>query len=186
MLYREIVLFYVWPIVVLYLLQTSGVATVYMIGVGISGFRHYFNIVAVIEETGTMNLKPGRSRRKRWLKQARLTDIVDEISTDKSKRVWLAVLASLSVIFLLLFIGGLVQGDTAEGDSVELSKCKRLTSIACLVASKVTRFLPTFFGCIKKHTYQNGIIHLRKKAPNTRHGTMIHCRLFFGTSTRSL
>ncbi|KAG7373187.1 lipase class 3 [Nitzschia inconspicua] len=73
MMFLEVVLFYVWPVVVLFILETSLIAIMYIVAVGISGVRHYFNIVAVIEETGTMRLIPGKSRSQTWLKQARLT-----------------------------------------------------------------------------------------------------------------
>jgi hypothetical protein len=106
-----------------------------MIGVGISGIRHYFNIVAVIEETGTMILKPCASRQKRWLKQARLTDIIDKISTDKSKNAWLTVLGFLGFIFVLLFFGGLVQGTNSDqGNNATLSKSGQLfLHLKCLM-----------------------------------------------------
>jgi hypothetical protein len=120
---REIALFYIWPVAVLFYLKTSYIAIVYLIGVGISGVRRYFNIVAVIEETGTMKLISGKSRSQSWLKQSRLTDIVDKISTDKSKRVWLTILGIFGFVFLVLFFSGLLgeqNGDT--GDEVTLSK----------------------------------------------------------------
>ena len=99
-----------------------------MIGVGISGLRHYFSITAVIEETGTLLLKHGMDRKKRWIKQARLTDIIQYISTDKSKKAWLAVLGTLGAIFVLLLIGGIAQGSNADqGDTVTLSKCGEVT-----------------------------------------------------------
>lgn len=84
-------------------MKTSFVATVYLLAVGISGIRHYFNIIAVIEETGTMKLARGRSKSQTWRRQARLTDIVDKISTDKSKKVWLGVLGLFGFIFVVLF-----------------------------------------------------------------------------------
>lgn len=107
MMALEVGLFYVWPLVVLYSLNTKAVATVYLLAVGISGLRHYFNIVSVIEETGTMNLSPGTSRSDRWTKQSRLTDVVDRISTDKSKSLWVFFLAILTVLFLFLYFGAL-------------------------------------------------------------------------------
>jgi hypothetical protein len=120
---REILLFYVWPVIVLFLLETSYVAAIYLIAVGISGIRHYFNIIAVIEETGTMRLAPGRSRSETWMKQSRLTDIVDKISTDKSKNVWLTVLGVLGFIFVVLFVSGLLDAQNGDtGNTATLSK----------------------------------------------------------------
>lgn len=120
-------MFYLWPVIVLFLLETSYVAIVYMIGVGVSGIRHYFNIVAVIEETGTMRLAPGKSRSQTWLKQSRLTDIVNKISTDKSKRLWLTVLGVFGFIFVVLLVGGLLTEETGDtGDDTTLSKSTRI------------------------------------------------------------
>jgi hypothetical protein len=116
-------LFYVWPVIVLFLLETSYIATIYLIAVGISGVRHYFNMISVIEETGTMRLAPGRSRSQTWMKQSRLTDIVDKISTDKSKDVWVTVLGVLGFIFVVLFVSALVDSQNGDtGDGATLSK----------------------------------------------------------------
>jgi hypothetical protein len=122
MMFWEVTLFFVWPVVTLFLLRTSIIATVYMISVFISGLRHYFNIVAVIEETGTMNLTSDTSRTSNWQQQSRLSDIVDKISTDKSKKIWLNLLGCFGVIFLLLFFGGLYQVSQPSGDTTTMSK----------------------------------------------------------------
>ena len=52
-----------------------------------------------------------------------LTDIIDKISTDKSKKAWLTVLGFLGFVFVLLLFGGIAQGSSSEqGDTVELSE----------------------------------------------------------------
>lgn len=120
---REIVLFFIWPIVVLYLLGQPIVGSIYFVSVGISLLRHYFNIVSVIEETGTMDLAPNKSRSKSWARQSRLTDIVDKISTDDSKRAWLTILGVLGLIFVFLLFSGILDADTSDtGDTTTLSK----------------------------------------------------------------
>ena len=96
-------------------------AVVYTISVGISNLRYYISIVTVIEETGTMNLAPGKSRMERWLNQSRLSDVVNTISTDKAKYVWFAALGAGALVFAAIWglasasnspLEGLAQNDT--------------------------------------------------------------------------
>jgi hypothetical protein len=115
MMFMEVAVGYLWPIISLFLLETPGIAVIYTFAVGIKTIRHYFNIVAVIEETGTMNLAPGKSHTDRWKNQSRLTSIVDKISTDKSRMVWLSIFAFFALIFCGLLIGGIVQGEGVNG-----------------------------------------------------------------------
>lgn len=142
----EIFLFYLWPGGVMYSLGNVLIPTVYIVIVGISGIRHYFNIEAVIEETGTMNLVPGKSRKERWMNQSRLSDIVENISTDKSKWVWFGILTLWLVILLLIYLGGVYSSGSEsssttevtflpnyyypeEGDSIRYPTCSILTSM---------------------------------------------------------
>jgi hypothetical protein len=138
MMFWELTLFFVWPVVTLFVLRTSIIAAVYMISVFISGLRHYFNIVAVIEETGTMNLTSDTSRTSNWQQQSRLSDIVDKISTDKSKKIWLDILGCFGVIFLLLFFGGLYQVSQPSGDTTTMSKFE---CVAMVGVSSITIIL---------------------------------------------
>jgi hypothetical protein len=145
--HREILLFYVWPVIVLFLLETSYIAAIYLIAVGISGLRHYLNIISVIEETGTMRLTPGRSVSQTWMKQSRLSDIVDKISTDSSKNVWLTVLGVLGFMFVYLFVSGLL--DVQNGDTGNNTTLSTLSSSCCeILFMQVSKLIP----CLSFHS----------------------------------
>jgi hypothetical protein len=117
----EIFLFYLWPVGVMYSLGNVLIPTIYVVIVGISGTRHYLNIEAVIEETGTMNLVPGKSKKERWMNQSRLSDIVESISTDKSKWLWLGILSLWLVILILIYVGGVYSSDSESSDTTEIT-----------------------------------------------------------------
>jgi hypothetical protein len=75
-MFLEIVIGYLFPLITLFCSEQYKIGIVYTISVGISRVRHYINIIAVIEETGTMNLAPGKSHTNRWLNQSRLHGVV--------------------------------------------------------------------------------------------------------------
>ena len=80
-MFLEIVIGYLFPLITLYCSRQYRIAIVYTISVGISRVRNYINFIAVIEETGKMNLKaPGKSRTDRWLNQSRLHGVVVSLS----------------------------------------------------------------------------------------------------------
>merc|ERR1712238_198841 len=112
------------------------VGIIFLISVGISNIRHYINIVVVIEETGTMNLAPGKSRTDRWLNQSRLSDVVEKISTDKSKALWLCALGL--GVFAFAGIWGISQAGPLQG----------------VADDKYLTFLPEFYYPPQKETIQ--------------------------------
>lgn len=116
----EIFVFYIAPLSVLFV-QNPVVGGIYAVAVGVSGFRHYFNIVTVIEETGMKSVAKGKSRTERWAAQARLSDLVQKISSDSSKRVWLILLGVLAAVLLLFYIGTLTQADYSSNSTLQLT-----------------------------------------------------------------
>mmetsp|Transcript_9694 Transcript_9694/g.23480 ORF Transcript_9694/g.23480 Transcript_9694/m.23480 type:complete len:1031 (+) Transcript_9694:136-3228(+) len=99
MLFLEILILYVLPLLTLVSLQMQGVTILFAMSVGISLLRRYINIVTVIEEIGTMELPAGKSPCERWRNQARLSSVIDRISTDQWKYAWIVLMSFFAILF---------------------------------------------------------------------------------------
>mmetsp|Transcript_31902 Transcript_31902/g.77500 ORF Transcript_31902/g.77500 Transcript_31902/m.77500 type:complete len:1216 (+) Transcript_31902:130-3777(+) len=115
----EVILFWVWPAVALWVNLDYTVASLFTFIVLISGVRHYLNIATVIQETGRMDLTAtGKSRSERWAHMSRLTTILQSVSIDKVKWVWTAILAFMGCAFVFLYFAGVSSDQSTESTSI--------------------------------------------------------------------
>ena len=100
----EILVCYLWPLLTLFVLSKWKIGIIYAISVGTSTVRHYINIAAVIEETGTMNLSPMESRTDRWLNQSRLNEVVGTLKKLHLLFILVSPFCCLVVSLILLLL----------------------------------------------------------------------------------
>ena len=100
----EILVCYLWPLLTLFVLSKWKIGIIYAISVGTSTVRHYINIAAVIEETGTMNLSPMESRTDRWLNQSRLNEVVGTLKKLHLLFILVSLFCCLFVSLILLLL----------------------------------------------------------------------------------
>ncbi len=112
----EILLFFIYPLVALLLVKNFQLAILFFVVAGVSGMRHYINLIAVVEGIGQLNLISGASAKTRWAKQSRLNDLIETISYNKTRQIWQRIFAGCGVFGLLIFLGA--SKDSFESTSV--------------------------------------------------------------------
>lgn len=112
----EFALLFLWPLVALYIIGNYATATLFFFIALFSGLRTYLNAAIVLEETGTLDLVDGaKGTRAHWHNQSRLSTIVTKITRSPARGVWMNVLCTFLVTFLLLFGVAISQeGDTSN------------------------------------------------------------------------
>lgn len=102
----EILFFFVYPAIVLLMVQNFQMACLFAVVAGVSGTRYYINLLTIVEETGQMSLVGGGDNaRIRWSKQSRLNDLIVAISYNKTRQIWQVILAGCGLLWLVLFLG---------------------------------------------------------------------------------
>lgn len=118
----EMLFFYLYPMLALFLVQNFQLAILFIVVAGVSWIRHYINLVAVVEETGQLSLISGATAKTRWAKQSRLNDLIETISYNKTRQLWQYILTGCGLFGLILFIG-------ASQDSFESTSTGGLTFV---------------------------------------------------------
>jgi hypothetical protein len=87
----EVAIFFVWPTASL-LIVSWNVGALFVPVAFIWGVRHYINAAVIIEETGNMDLVDGDTEEKKWQAKSRLNTIVETITVNRSRKLWLSIL----------------------------------------------------------------------------------------------
>lgn len=113
----EILLFFIYPLVVLIILQNYQLVVLFVIVAGVSAVRYYISLVTIVEETGQLSLVSGATAKIRWGKQSRLNELIEAISYNKTRQIWQLVLAGCGLFWLVLSLGASGQStdSTFEG-----------------------------------------------------------------------
>ena len=116
----EVSFWYLYPLVTLFTIENLSVAILFVIVATITLIRHYINAAVLIEETGNLDLVGGKTEKEKWANKSRLSDIVEAITTGKSRYGWAALLGVGGFGFLALFL-------SAIGTSTESTFSEQLT-----------------------------------------------------------
>jgi lipase ATG15 len=122
----ELIGLFILPVLVLFQIGNNAIAILFLILGLFSACRHYFNAPVVLSELGSLDLLDGQFMRSRnveetgpeaeekdWREKNRLSKIVAKISQGARRDMWIAVIASFVVIFLLLFLSAYHNGSNA-------------------------------------------------------------------------
>eukprot|EP00529_Nitzschia_sp_RCC80_P005593 CAMPEP_0113486244 /NCGR_PEP_ID=MMETSP0014_2-20120614/24896_1 /TAXON_ID=2857 /ORGANISM="Nitzschia sp." /LENGTH=992 /DNA_ID=CAMNT_0000379909 /DNA_START=67 /DNA_END=3042 /DNA_ORIENTATION=- /assembly_acc=CAM_ASM_000159 len=113
MMTLEIAIFFVWPNITLFIISWNVGALFLPVSI-IWGIRHYVNAAVIIEETGNMDLVDGTGEKK-WENKSRLNTIIETITRNRSKKLWLSILGVGGFAFLAIFLGAV--GSSTENTS---------------------------------------------------------------------
>lgn len=111
----EIFVLFLWPMISLFAVENWPLALVFIVVAGFTAIRYYINASVVLEEMGHLDLVDGRTAKEKLQNQARLSEIVGNITRGRSRGAWMAVLGFIGFIFVGLFVGavGTSQASTA-------------------------------------------------------------------------
>jgi hypothetical protein len=105
--------------IVIFILRNWKIGVLFIVVAGVSAVRHYINVVVAIEETGNMDLVDGVDEAERWAEKSRLSGIVEKITKDSSRSVWVAVLVSFGFMFITLFLGAIGTTSTEAAQTLQ-------------------------------------------------------------------
>ena len=102
----EVAVWYLYPLITLFMLGNSAVGCLFFVVATVSGIRYYMNAQMVIEETGNMDLVDGVTEQERWTNQSRLNEVVEAITAGKARRVWANILGVVGydLVYWCLFV----------------------------------------------------------------------------------
>lgn len=123
----EIIIFYLWPMIALFVIGNTPIALFFLLSGAISLVRHYFNAASVLREVGDFSVLDEEITKKDqsglhvtkqeesviegdFYEKARLNLIVGKISHGNRRNVWVIVFAAVVGIFCSLFLGAYVLG----------------------------------------------------------------------------
>jgi hypothetical protein len=98
MMALEVGFFFVWPVAALFIVSWNVGALFVPVSI-VWGVRHYVNAGVIIEETGNMDLVDGDTKEKKWENKSRLNTIVETITVNRSRQLWLSILGGTSLAF---------------------------------------------------------------------------------------
>jgi hypothetical protein len=116
----EVSFWYLYPLVTLFTIENLNMAILFIIVATITSSRHYINAAVLIEETGDLDLVGGDTEQDVWANKSRLSDIVQAITTGKSRNLWATLLGIVGLSFMAIFL-------SAVGTSTESTYSKQLT-----------------------------------------------------------
>jgi hypothetical protein len=116
----EVSFWYLFPMVTLFTIENLNVAILFIIVATTTLIRHYINAAVLIEETGNLDLVGGETEQEVWANKSRLSDIVEAITTGRSRNGWATLLGIGGFGFLAIFL-------SAIGKSTESTFSDQLT-----------------------------------------------------------
>jgi len=138
----EVVVFYVWPVVTLFVIGNHPIAIFFLVSGIISLVRHYFNAASVLMEVGDINVLDEELTKMKsqflaidqslttemehvveedFHEKARLNLIVGKISHGNRRNVWIFTFAALVGIFCVLFLGAYALGSNEGSGTIPTS-----------------------------------------------------------------
>jgi lipase ATG15 len=121
MFVAEIVLLFLWPLIVLFIVEDSAIGTVFLFVGLFSLLRYYLNAAVVLEEVGNFRCLQGKDDKDKWVNRSRTDEIVKNITRSRSRGRWIIVLGFFVVLAMVFGIGGLTQDDPQEGESYNIT-----------------------------------------------------------------
>jgi ABC-type multidrug transport system fused ATPase/permease subunit len=92
----EMVVYYWYPWLCLYILGNSAVGSLFLIVAATTGIRHYVNAAVAVEETGNMSLIDGKTEDISWQNKSRFNEIIETVTVSKTKYVWKRILQGMA------------------------------------------------------------------------------------------
>mmetsp|Transcript_8665 Transcript_8665/g.13355 ORF Transcript_8665/g.13355 Transcript_8665/m.13355 type:complete len:1019 (+) Transcript_8665:68-3124(+) len=136
LLVLEVIFFYVWPVIALFVIGNYPIAVLFLITGIISLVRHYFNAASVLMEVGDMNILDEEITKQKaskahvvsarteevieedFYEKSRLNLIVGKISHGNRRNVWIVTFAVFVGIFCILFVGAYQIGSSEGGGAI--------------------------------------------------------------------
>ena len=116
MMVLRLLILYLYPMVTLFTTDNKFVAVLFLVVATITNIRYYVNVVTVIEETGKMKLNRGKTPEQRWEAMSRLSRVIQTISYDRSRVVWLIFFGLFGLLVVGILVGAL--GTVNQPESV--------------------------------------------------------------------
>lgn len=98
----EVALFFVWPVCSLFQVGNTRIAIEFMIMAIFAFLRRFWNPATALREIGTITLANRDEDNDDWRGSARISRILDDVTVNRGRFHWMAILSFILVAFLFI------------------------------------------------------------------------------------
>ncbi|KAI2494973.1 lipase [Fragilaria crotonensis] len=98
----EVAFFFIWPVCSLYQIGNTRIAIEFMFMAIFAFLRRFWNPATALQEVGTITLANRNHDNDDWRRLARISRILDDVTVNRGRFHWMAILSFIMVTFLFI------------------------------------------------------------------------------------